>query len=345
MVNGQQIQGPPNPQQPLSYTGGSPNEVVFNRRPTPTDNNPYLIGCRWTIPISLSFPTGEFWVLVSLVNGLATWKKLQGNIETAETLTGNTGGPVGPDANQNINVVGTGNVLVTGTPLNNTLTISRTGGGGGFVGLINKIYITATGAGTYTPTGSPTAMLQCYVECVGGGGGSGSGNAGGSVAYDGAAAGGYCAKLFTAAQIGASQSYSVASGGAGGTSGGNGGNGGNTTFGSFLTANGGQGALVSTSGPIRTVAVGGSATGGDINITGGYGSHGVGALEIGEPFYIGGGGSSMYGQGGPAGYALNTSDYPFSGTGYGSAPTGRTAQVVNGIAGQQGIIIITEYLS
>ncbi len=42
-----------------------------------------------------------------------------------ETLTGNTGGPVGPTGN-NINVVGTGLITVTGNPGTSTLTISQT---------------------------------------------------------------------------------------------------------------------------------------------------------------------------------------------------------------------------
>jgi hypothetical protein len=41
-----------------------------------------------------------------------------------ETLTGNSGGAVGPDAAFNINIVGANGVNVVGTPVNNTLTIS-----------------------------------------------------------------------------------------------------------------------------------------------------------------------------------------------------------------------------
>lgn len=44
-----------------------------------------------------------------------------------ETLTGNTGGPVGPDGSFNINVIGVGGVTVTGFPGTNTLEISNTG--------------------------------------------------------------------------------------------------------------------------------------------------------------------------------------------------------------------------
>jgi len=45
-----------------------------------------------------------------------------------ETLTGNTGGPVGPTGN-NINVVGTGLLTVTGNPGTSTLTISQLNAG------------------------------------------------------------------------------------------------------------------------------------------------------------------------------------------------------------------------
>lgn len=46
-----------------------------------------------------------------------------------KTLTGNTGGAVGPDGSNNINVVGTGIVSVAGNPGTNTLTISVAGSG------------------------------------------------------------------------------------------------------------------------------------------------------------------------------------------------------------------------
>lgn len=46
------------------------------------------------------------------------------------TITGNTGGAVSPDASGNINVIGSGTVTVTGTPIDNTLTVSVAAGGG-----------------------------------------------------------------------------------------------------------------------------------------------------------------------------------------------------------------------
>ncbi len=45
------------------------------------------------------------------------------------TLTGNSGGAVGPDGSTNINIVGSGGVVVAGDPGTHTLTISISGGG------------------------------------------------------------------------------------------------------------------------------------------------------------------------------------------------------------------------
>lgn len=46
-----------------------------------------------------------------------------------ETLTGNSGGAIGPDASHNINILGSGGVTVAGNPGTNTLTISVSGAG------------------------------------------------------------------------------------------------------------------------------------------------------------------------------------------------------------------------
>ncbi len=46
-----------------------------------------------------------------------------------KTLTGNTGGAVGPDGSNNINIVGAGAISVAGNPGTNTLTISIAGSG------------------------------------------------------------------------------------------------------------------------------------------------------------------------------------------------------------------------
>lgn len=59
-----------------------------------------------------------------------------------ETLTGNTGGPVGPDAAFNINIVGTEEIIVTGNPATNTLTIDSLHGTGNTVGAVTADLIT-----------------------------------------------------------------------------------------------------------------------------------------------------------------------------------------------------------
>ena len=41
------------------------------------------------------------------------------------TITGNSGGPISPDASNNINIVGSSGITVTGTPLTSTLTITH----------------------------------------------------------------------------------------------------------------------------------------------------------------------------------------------------------------------------
>lgn len=46
-----------------------------------------------------------------------------------ETLTGNSGGAVGPDGSHNINVIGSGAISVAGNPGTNTLTITSSGMG------------------------------------------------------------------------------------------------------------------------------------------------------------------------------------------------------------------------
>ncbi len=73
-----------------------------------------------------------------------------------ETLTGDTGGAVGPDGAFNINILGGTGIDVDGTPGTNTLTVSQDDkviGTGQTVGAVNDdVYTFAAGgtAGTYT---------------------------------------------------------------------------------------------------------------------------------------------------------------------------------------------------
>lgn len=76
------------------------------------------------------------------------------NLPDVETLTGNSGGPVGPDAAFNINLLGSNGITVVGTPLSNTLTFSVQNGTTSTgqtvnVQTINLTTIDCSVAGTY----------------------------------------------------------------------------------------------------------------------------------------------------------------------------------------------------
>lgn len=227
---------------------------------------------------------------------------------------------------------------------------------------INVQYFTTPGAGTYTPT---AGMVQCMVECVGGGGGSYGTwttlNTDVTISGGGAGGGGYSKALFTSATIGASQALVVGAGGIGGVavvvgpgaSGSDAGTDGSaTTFGAFLVANGGN--KNQTGGNLA--GIGGTSTGGDINVFGSDGTRGfVASLSGGTVVFPGSGGSSgnYYGPGGASnGIASGLYAYqsnPGKGYGGGASGVGLVTQsspqvLVDGSAGSDGIIIITEYI-
>jgi len=75
-----------------------------------------------------------------------------------ETLTGNTGGAVGPTGN-NINVIGVGPILVTGNPGTSTLTISSTEStwtdeGNSFAAVVNSNYFATAPLTMTLPAGA-----------------------------------------------------------------------------------------------------------------------------------------------------------------------------------------------
>lgn len=196
------------------------------------------------------------------------------------------------------------------------------------------------GVYTYTPT---AGMMFCCVEIVGGGGsGESPGALTGNVGTGGGG-GGYCKKNFNASAIGASQSINVGAGGASVTSG-DGLPGAATTFGTFLTANGGTGGAASI-----VVGQGGTASGGNVNISGNSGSFtylvtmgglnriivpdggstylssGYNIRSVRDQLFISGENGTSYGCGGGPSYA---------GSGQPVQPSG---------AGANGVVIITEY--
>ena len=109
-----------------------PDYTFSHRDPNQYDINNVSLGDFW-----LNQTNENLWVLVSLardVSGpgsVATWTKLEaGGVSDLDKLTGNSGGPVTPDNNANINNVGDGTTIsIVGNPGTNTLTASVIAGG------------------------------------------------------------------------------------------------------------------------------------------------------------------------------------------------------------------------
>ena len=194
----------------------------------------------------------------------------------------------------------------------------------GITSVIKQVFTTS---GTYTPT---TGMIFCDVEVVGGG--SGSQGASGTAGQAGGGGGTAIARL-TAAQIGASQTVTIGAGGLAGAAGGT------SSLGSLAVATGGAAAVNGGNNQLQG-ALGGVGTVGDQLINGGQGA----GAERYYASFGGNGGSSTQGQGGAGGGGGPDSGVVAShaGYGYGSAPSAPVNSV--GIAGNAGVVIITEYL-
>lgn len=187
----------------------------------------------------------------------------------------------------------------------------------------------------------PAGLSYVEVEQVGGGGSGEGVTSGGSTsdAGGGGGAGGYARKVIPASSLSSTVNYIVAP--TVSTSGVANGNTGYTSiFGTFLTCNGGTGGASMAGGS------GGTATGGDLNVTGGDGdpeTNNSGSIRLKAG---GSGGASYFGGGGKGGApgsnnGGNGSAYG-SGGGGGSADNGGSG---NGGSGAQGIIIVREYYS
>ena len=95
--------------------------VITDRAPTSNDYN-FPVQKRW-----INSVTGEEYFLLNFTSTggvvLANWIQISAGTTITETLTGNSGGAVGPDGSQNINVLGDAtSINITGNPATNTLT-------------------------------------------------------------------------------------------------------------------------------------------------------------------------------------------------------------------------------
>ena len=207
---------------------------------------------------------------------------------------------------------------------------------------------TAVGTATWTKPSGYGVNSLAFIEGWGGGGGGSSGWGG----WSGGGGGSYKSVFILLSSLPSTVTVMIGAGGAGGTN--PAGNGGATTFGSFLTAQGGTGsgsACGGAGGGFTTTANAGSS----INDAGGEGYGGTGSSTAASGYFVGGGGgyslsgssiagSSVYGGGGggtPAS-AGGTSNYGGSGgnSGFaGQAPGGGGGADGVGGAGQVKVTI------
>lgn len=221
-------------------------------------------------------------------------------------------------------------------------------GGSGFTSIVTQVF---TATGTYTPT---AGMKYCIVEVIGGGGGGGgavSGSTGTVGVAGGGAAGGYARKTISAATVGASKAVTIGAGGAGGGAGA-GVAGGTSSFGAIISVPGGSPGDFATAGTVSAAPsnIGTIPTGGDINCIGGASTAGSGFIIGTDALVVScGGGSSIYGCGGPAGAGTGSLVYlGNNGTNYGAGGGGSAIldaiNVASGGNGADGVVIVTEYI-
>ena len=186
----------------------------------------------------------------------------------------------------------------------------------------------------FTASGSwtrPAGITKVIVE-VQGAGGSGAAAAGATA--NGGAAGGYAKKFVDVSSVTAS-AIVIGAGGAVVTVPSSGNAGGASTW--IDTASGGSLTLTGSGGAAGlnssyAMAIGGTATNGDINIQGGDGGPSNGG-------YLGLGGNSFYGDGGSSGYTAQGA----AGVARGYGAGGGGGQAVASTAGTDGIVIVWEY--
>jgi hypothetical protein len=196
-----------------------------------------------------------------------------------------------------------------------------------------------TSSGTWT---KPAGVTKVKVIVTGGGGG-GAGGDGGTNTGDGGGAGATSIKIIDVSAI-SSVSVTVGSAGNGGASqSASGGSGGTSSFGSHCSAGGGSGGVQWNTS--NRGGFGGTASGGDINITGGDGEQASphDAADDGPGAH---GGASYWGGGGKGAQSYSYEKAARPGQAYGSGGasglhTGGTS--FPGAAGKHGIVVVEEY--
>lgn len=165
--------------------------IVAKRDPQFRDYRNFNRGDLW-----LNELNNTWWILVTPGAAHAIWIRIGGTgVGTVVTLSGNAGGPVPADGAGNINVIGAGNVVVTGNPGTNTLTITNpsagtvstlTGNSGGAVPQDGAGNINVVGTGSITVSGNPGTNTLTIINSNTGTVGFLEGDSGGPVGPDGA---------------------------------------------------------------------------------------------------------------------------------------------------------------
>lgn len=214
-----------------------------------------------------------------------------------------------------------------------------------------NLTINATQYTASTTWNKPTGLKALRVRAVGGGGGGGGAPTTAAGQYSAGRSGGggaYSESLFDADSLPSSVSITIGAAGTGGTSGGAGANGGQTSFGTYVTAPGGNGGIATgpSSGDVQT-GVSPSATGtGDIVLPGAA----SGTVLLGPVANRGWSppaGDSPFGRG-HQGVRTTSGTNGGDGSGYGSGGSGGANSVSQGTArnggnGTAGLLVIEEY--
>ncbi len=288
---------------------------------------------------------GKATIFFSLTSGVPSYKNDAGSVLPLGT-TG-AAGPIGPVIPFALDDSLPDFMLIPGPP----------GSSGSAGRLIGQQIITATGAGTYTPTPGTGAIVMYLVGGGGGGAGSATNAGGGSFSTFGrsGAAGAVLIKRLTAGFSGAG--YVVGAKGGGGAAGNNNGTvGASTTFTetvgptTFTAAGGTEGTTIANfqAPNLSNGGNGAIATNGDININ--STRAGV-SLCLNSACTMGGnGGNGMFGGGGSGGSSLSANTATAGGNasgkgagGGGSSCNGVVGAPVAGGDGSDGMILIYEY--
>lgn len=247
--------------------------------------------------------------------------------------------------------------LYTNTGTNTVVTITKTANSltNQFSGTLETV--TTLGSSTYTGTSTSGYAYAILI-----GGGAGATGSSSTKVTSGASGGGIAGKFVT---LTGSMALTIGAGGVGGvgSAGGNlGTSGGASTF-AGMTANGGVHNPASpTTDAAETGVAGGTATGGDINVTGASGGNAavVGSATTATWQWVksgttgsggGGGGSapnkvgggSGIGTGGTGGNVYAGSLFGTSATGYGAGGGGAAQGGYNGGNGSQGVLYVLKF--